>query len=78
MNYRKQSDVSFCFCLNIKIEDRNAAQPKKEQCFPNNFVSDEDSKRKSMKQLTIIDGQHRDIKVRYRCTFGLFFFHIYI
>ncbi|KAL8106040.1 hypothetical protein AgCh_029729 [Apium graveolens] len=46
----------------LKIEDRNTAQPKKEQCFPNKFVSDEELKRRSMKQLMIIDGQHRDIK----------------
>ncbi|KAL8101030.1 kinesin-like protein KIN-14I [Apium graveolens] len=46
----------------LKNEDRNAAQPKKEQCFPNKFVSDEELKRRSMKQLMIIDGQHRDIK----------------
>ncbi|WOG83826.1 hypothetical protein DCAR_0103004 [Daucus carota subsp. sativus] len=46
----------------LKIEDRNAAQRKKEQCFTSNYVSDEESKRRSMKQVMIVDEQHRDIK----------------
>ncbi|XP_059659585.1 kinesin-like protein KIN-14I isoform X2 [Cornus florida] len=45
----------------LKIEDKNVARIKMEQCFRKNN-SDEESKKQLLKQKTIFDQQERDIK----------------
>uniref|UniRef100_A0A5B7AR15 Putative kinesin-4 isoform X1 n=1 Tax=Davidia involucrata TaxID=16924 RepID=A0A5B7AR15_DAVIN len=46
----------------MKIEDKNVARGKKEECFNKKYIPDEESERQFLKQQMIFDQQQRDIK----------------